>query len=456
MRTVLFLLLAPMLLASLAHADPDDLSGGVFIVHAPPSLTYTGSPSWCDSTHLTACEDQVTSIPTDSSKTVVWFILSAWSEAKSFTAVEFGLGGFDPGSFFFSESGPCLDHAQTLYHGDWPGPYSGVAVATNTDPWTGQLFPIYWFAGISYATADNIPLTTNPATGFAGWISGQSRLAFPAHCLGGLGIGVPGVSCCPESTGVGGEDSVEEPDIPGQDGSAIPEGSTDTTIQADSTSVDMGGSWGDSLLTASLPDTFWTTQPIYLYGERYDPPHDISWQDGILFCHGVQIVPPLRKQQPPPPRRQAAAAVTALVDSAQSVLDTFENPRSPVAMESVRALFRNSPLVERTWFDDRGRFFVKFRNNPHPMGVQTMPPMPGPIARPEPYADAVLMQHRLRLTLGRDCLVVIGGSYLHWVRAGDIGRASAQIEAIQQEGRYIDGPLSEQVLNDIQEGGHGR
>ncbi len=196
MRTLFLLLLAPLLIASLAQADPDDLSGGVLLVHAPPSLTYTASASWCDSTHLDDCEDQVTSIPTDSSKTVVWFILSAWAEEKSFTAVEFGLGDFDEESFLFSESGLCLDHAMALYHGDWPGPNTGVAIATNTEPWMGQLVPIFWAAGVNYAAADTIAITENPATEHAGWVS-ESRESFDAECLGALGLGEPGTNCWP-------------------------------------------------------------------------------------------------------------------------------------------------------------------------------------------------------------------------------------------------------------------
>ncbi len=199
MRTPFLLLLALLLIAPLAHADSDDLSGGVLLVHAPPSLTYTASASWCDSTHLEDCEDQVTSIPTDSSKTVVWFILSAWSEEKSFTAVEFGLGDFDPESYLFSESGLCLDHAMALYHGDWPGPNTGVAIASNDDAWTGQLVPIFWAAGINYAVADTIPITENPATEHAGWVSGESRTTYDAECLGALGLARPGAVCCPSS-----------------------------------------------------------------------------------------------------------------------------------------------------------------------------------------------------------------------------------------------------------------
>jgi hypothetical protein len=85
MRVALLLLVAPMVLASLAHADPDDLSGGVFIAHAPPGVVYTSNvTTWCDSTYLAECEDQVNTVAANTE--AVWFVLSAWSEEKSLCA----------------------------------------------------------------------------------------------------------------------------------------------------------------------------------------------------------------------------------------------------------------------------------------------------------------------------------------------------------------------------------
>jgi gingipain R len=200
MRTSLLVLLVPLLLAALAHADSDNLSGGVLLVHAPPSLTYTSGAAWCDSVSLDSCQAQVTSLDTDSSTVAVWYILSGWMGEKNFSAVEFGLGDFEPESFSFTEHGLCLDHAFVLYYPsseDWPGPNTGIAVATNGEPWSGRIVPIYWFAGVNYAQADTIPLTENPTTGMAGWLS-QERTPYSAVCLGQLGLGVDGSSCLPE------------------------------------------------------------------------------------------------------------------------------------------------------------------------------------------------------------------------------------------------------------------
>ncbi len=214
MRTWFFLLLASVLPVSLAHADSDDLSGGVLLVHAPPGVVYTtGTVAWCDSTHLADCEDQVTTIEAETE--AVWFVLSAWAEEKSFTAVEFGLGDFEPESFVFMAEGICLDDAMAINYPsveDWPGPNTGIALAANGDAWTGQLVPIAWFAGYNYAEADTIPLVGMQSTDHAGWVSGESRTSYDAECLGALGLGVAGIACCPESgvDGDGEEDSHDE------------------------------------------------------------------------------------------------------------------------------------------------------------------------------------------------------------------------------------------------------
>jgi hypothetical protein len=38
MKAIFALVLASTIVVSLAHADSDDLSGGVFIAHAPPGV----------------------------------------------------------------------------------------------------------------------------------------------------------------------------------------------------------------------------------------------------------------------------------------------------------------------------------------------------------------------------------------------------------------------------------
>jgi len=260
MRTALLFLLASALLVSLAHADQDELSGGVFIAHAPPGVVYTSNvTTWCDSTNLAECEDQVNTIA--ASTEAVWFVFSAWSEEKSFSGVEFGLGDFEPESFVFLEDGICLDNAMALPYGEWPGPNTGIAIAANADAWTGELVPIAWFAAYNYAEGDTIAITENPATGHAGWLSGESRTSYDADCLGALGLGVEGTSCCP-----GGEDGEDESD--GSDGSADIGGPQWIDLGGEPFALDLVQSDGTTSVLELTVGGF-SAQPIDLEGKIY-------------------------------------------------------------------------------------------------------------------------------------------------------------------------------------------
>ncbi|MCK4414972.1 MAG: S8 family serine peptidase [Candidatus Eisenbacteria sp.] len=215
MRTLCSVLLFFAATALLAHADSDDLSGGVLLVHAPPNLVYTTNPSidWCDSTNLASCEDQVTRVDEGEA---VWYILSAWDEVKSFCAVEFGLGDYDSENYIFEDYGLCLSDAMALFHPssqEWPGPNTGIALVASEGSWSDSLAPICWFVGYAYAGTDTIAITENPASDNAGWLSGVSSTPYEAECLGALGIGAGGAACCPES----GRDSEEDP--PGEEDS---------------------------------------------------------------------------------------------------------------------------------------------------------------------------------------------------------------------------------------------
>lgn len=216
MRTICAFLLLATVASIPAHADSDDLSGGVMFVHAPPALVYTGSVDWCDSTKIASCEDQVTRVDAGEA---IWFVLSAWQGVKSFSAVEFGFGDYDSENYIFEDWGLCVSDAMALYHpseDDWPGPNTGIALAASGGSWSDSLAPICWFAGYAYAGGDTISLIPNAATGNAGWVSGISSTPYETTCLGALGIGADGIACCPDSARDGeGEDPPEEEGSPG-------------------------------------------------------------------------------------------------------------------------------------------------------------------------------------------------------------------------------------------------
>ncbi len=188
----------------LAGGNTQNLAGGVMIVHTVPELSYTNPQpkgGYCNFCDLTSCDGIKTQVGKEPS---VWFVISAWTEPKIIRAAEFGLGDFDPNLYVFLEHGPCWQQGMAIYHNEerqWPAPNTGIALATIGDMyWRGQFVPMYWFAGYQYEGTGTIPLTKFQGTDHAGWTNpGKLVTQFDAACLGALGVGVPGVACCPQA-----------------------------------------------------------------------------------------------------------------------------------------------------------------------------------------------------------------------------------------------------------------
>lgn len=178
---------------------PDDLGGGVLITHFPPGLLYTdeGLSDRClEYPQITHCDQQNPRID-EEAQAVVWYVLAAWGTEKTWCGVEFGLGDYAPSSVRWMEYGPCPSSALTIPSPTWPGPNSGVAVASPAEPWEGNYRPVYSFACYAYE-ADRIPLTASPVTGFAGFCNCLiPPVEYQATCLGAMGLFQDGEACCP-------------------------------------------------------------------------------------------------------------------------------------------------------------------------------------------------------------------------------------------------------------------
>lgn len=196
-------------LSDTAKADPQNLGGGVMIMHHPAAMVYSSDPpeeGWCanytTNYALTDAAQQVnrTDVVGDY---VFWFVISAWGEEKEFCGAEFGLGAYDPSGIAIDTgaSGACGDGFEPLEipNGSWPAPNTGIALATSGAPWTGNYVPIYCFVGYTYAPGTLIQLAQNPTeVPFAGWSNCQTPpVLAAATCLGALGILQDGVACVP-------------------------------------------------------------------------------------------------------------------------------------------------------------------------------------------------------------------------------------------------------------------
>ncbi|MBD3236691.1 MAG: hypothetical protein GF330_08305 [Candidatus Eisenbacteria bacterium] len=203
--------LASVLTVGIASGDPTDLEGGVLIAHHPSGVQFSAGTDWCqkydEEYALTSCENQNNRIDLNGlqGQTSVWYILAAWTEAKTWCGTEFGFGTYDPDIYGFVDWGACSPGENLeIPTESWPGPNEGVAVTTTDTPWSGDLEPVYYFAGYAYYEG-LIPLAADPATGFGG--TGNCATppeSWAAANFGGMGLFSAGTYVCPGSAEDGG------------------------------------------------------------------------------------------------------------------------------------------------------------------------------------------------------------------------------------------------------------
>jgi len=200
MKRVLLALALAGLAVSVAHAQPENLSDGVFIAHYPPGSVYTNSDqcTWYGQYAITDCAAQNPRIDADH---VVWYVLTAWNSDKNFCGVEFGFGQYDGLIAGFLSHGVCPTTALIIPSGTWPGPGTGVSLAATTEQWNGNLLPVYWFDMYVYA-AGVIPLGVNPGTGFGGFANCVTPpTSYGAVEFGAMGLFMDGTVACPPEPG---------------------------------------------------------------------------------------------------------------------------------------------------------------------------------------------------------------------------------------------------------------
>jgi hypothetical protein len=188
-----------------SQGDPYDLTGGVFILHAPPGLAYSVDPpagGWCaGSVWGTTCGTQVNTMPCSDDYEWVWYIVSNFYESKTFKAVEYGII-YDPDLYLYAAGTLCTPSAALTIEypatGDWPDAGSGISIAlTGTPYWTGTMVTSGMVYGWHYCNMvpTSITLGPMPLSGGIGWLAPDAR-TFAAACIGVLGIDMAGQSCC--------------------------------------------------------------------------------------------------------------------------------------------------------------------------------------------------------------------------------------------------------------------
>ena len=187
-----------------ANADPNDLSGGVFIAHAPPSLEYSSGYDWCERYQevysISSCEEQNPRIDLDGNlgERSVWYVIAAWEEEKEWCGTEFGFGSFDPAIYSFLDWGACHPNELEISTTNWPGPNEGTAVVATDTQWEGNFQAVYYFVGYAYFQGQ-IPLGADPAQSFVGFGNCDTpAIVWPAEDVGMLGLFSDGSTICPD------------------------------------------------------------------------------------------------------------------------------------------------------------------------------------------------------------------------------------------------------------------
>jgi len=201
---------------------PHNLQDGALFVHYVPELAYTTDPppeGWCrafETYPVAGIDDLNTRIDVQDRLAATWYVLAAWDgEDRTWCGVEFGFGTYDQNLFVFSEFSSCYPAGGLeLPSGGWPGPGEGTALVTTGTPWEGNWEPVYFFGGYAYGyeAPDQIPIATDPVTGFVGFCNCQMPpqiFAVDPAQRGALGINTDGYppggpasekACCLPST----------------------------------------------------------------------------------------------------------------------------------------------------------------------------------------------------------------------------------------------------------------
>lgn len=196
-------MLLSLIAVRVASPDVSNLAGGVLIAHFPAAMSFSTDPppeGWCQhylTNHaLESCEEQLNRIDATTAKT--WFVLAAWTENKEWRGVDLGLGNYSAQDYVITDHGPCFpSQGLTIPTLNWPGPDEGVSLAVTDSAWAGNLLPVYYFCGYSYAP-ETVPLGVNPSTQVAAVANSLNPpTAYEFAALGTMGMQTDGVSVCP-------------------------------------------------------------------------------------------------------------------------------------------------------------------------------------------------------------------------------------------------------------------
>lgn len=189
--------------------------------------------------------------------------------------------------------------------------------------------------------------------------------------------------------------------------------------------------------------------PKFVYGVRVDPPFTLTWDDTHVYLNGVQCLPiphPTEVEVSPEAREIHAVLVAAQEAAAQA--ETLEEENA-----ARKAVFDASPLIARTWVDSSGHLQIEWipelKYGPRlarARGVDGPRKPTPPDPDRHPLEDDLLA---LFSNLLEDQLVIFTGSGKHVPSTRHVDAAVQQIETTLETGEIAEGPLREELLQEI-------
>ena len=242
-----------------ASADPNDLTGGVLITHAPSGVIFSAGLDYCGAYAeygIASCEEQNTTMVSGGAPQHMFFyVVAAFAEDKVWCGTQFGFGdvtGTDEYFYFVAggDANICLTNALSTTSGaGFPMENEGIAIVATDIPWDGNFLPVYWAECYSYYAGGDyiIPLGVypgDPPLAVFGNCEVPS-IIWDIECLGAMGVGAePGVQCCP-------------PDAPIEGACCLTDGSCQDLEETDCINLD-----GDWLGEGTDCDTAHCAQPF--------------------------------------------------------------------------------------------------------------------------------------------------------------------------------------------------
>ncbi len=209
---------------------------------------------------------------------------------------------------------------------------------------------------------------------------------------------------------------------------------------------------GDSILCTCLPDTLSAAYPWFINGRSFAPPHVVTWDAGKLRLHREEIWPGRPTWVPDGPHPLPTQMDSLKVELARAVILAGIGAQSPLdRLHAMKAVYDASPIITRSWMEsDKIHFeYVDGGRATRELGFD-LPHERAPAA--DPLEGAVQAYRMLRNLARNHSLVLLwppgGGTTIPGRRADE---ALAQIEEAITTGRFAEGPVSADELQQIRE-----